>query len=375
MAKVKLFVLIDPDVMNGSTTAAIKGYSATDGGGSSNTLRIDNVPVLKGVDASGEPTWTVAEHLIPHFVSGTNTVKSNGVTYTNVPEFDFIMRPYYNMYDDAPATTKLGYSTFAVTLALDNGINYNKQCKVALDPNIQMNLYLHISRQQIAFSDSCSTQWNSSYYDEGFYGVDNSGYSLSDAGGSWQRAYRNSTTKTTNSDGTAYQDCQYLTDDNFISTLRTACVGGINHGDYFVLTKDITLPATWEPFAFTGHLDGRGHTISFADGTTATALFTDLNGSYEVSAVGEANVHYENKTYVPIQGYRAEIMNVTMQAGKSLLTGTCSGYLFNNTVTSVSTTTQNEQGEDVTTTSGTLFGTLDATYGHVVNCRTLTQNP
>lgn len=367
LARVQLNVLIDSDVKNGSQTAAISGYDSSTGGGSTCSLRVKNVKVMTGVSAAGNPTWDTSSSLIPHFLKGTNSITWNGTTYANVPQYEFILRPiyngnnknpYYKFYDESTSSPIYAQS-FTVSLTLDNGNQYSQECSVALYPNQQITLNIHVAREHVDFNVSTVENWNAVSSSLDYFGTDNGSLSLSDAGGSWQRAYRVGTSGMNVVDGQKYDGTEYLAADNdFIAALKTATVGGEHHGDYFILTGDLTLPSDWTPFEFTGHLDGRGHTIKFAD-SAAHTLFTNLNGSYTITTTGEANVHLENGTQVPIQGYRAEIMNVTMANASSLLSGDCSGYLFNNTVTS----------------PGTLYSTLDATYGHSVNCHTLTSNP
>ena len=58
-------------------------------------------------------------------------------------------------------------------------------------------------------------------------------------------------------------------------------------------------------------------------------LFDGLNGTYEAAA-GTANVHEENNgTLVPLKGYRAELMNVTIKGGHlfSPAATTTTGYV------------------------------------------------
>ena len=43
-------------------------------------------------------------------------------------------------------------------------------------------------------------------------------------------------------------------------------------------------------------------------------LFDGLNGTYDAPK-GTANVHEENGQLVPLMGYRAELMNVTIKGG------------------------------------------------------------
>lgn len=357
LSRVLLNVYIDSDVKNGDNTAIIKGYNATDGGGSACMLRIKDVPTLSGVNSSGNPTWGNVSELIPHFLSGSNSLVYAGTTYSNVPQFDFIIRPIYNYYDDASGTSAITSQSFTISLTLDNGFQYTKTFTKALYPNQQITINLNVSREHVNYDDTMIDSWTTTSTNLDYFGTDNTGFTLSDAGGSWQRAYREGTSSPSLNviDGNKYDGTEYIASvTDFIEALKTAKVGGAHHGDYFILTSDLVLPAEWQAFEFTGHLDGRGHTISFDDGAAHT-LFTSLNGSYDdPTTVGDANIHLENDIYVPIKGYRAEIMNVTMANQSSLISGLCSGYLFN----------------DIVTGTGTLYGTLDSKYGQAVNCQT-----
>ena len=87
-----------------------------------------------------------------------------------------------------------------------------------------------------------------------------------------------------------------------------------------MLDNDITIDVSEFPvdFIFTGHLDGRGHTITLTG--ERGYLFDGLNGTYDVQP-GQANCHLEkdldgNSATIPLSGYRAEVMNLKIKGGK-----------------------------------------------------------
>ena len=315
--------------------------------------------------------------------------KETGLTcinYKQAPCYDLIIQPTYTseamvMYDEAEnidtgnTRKELAARTNGITYVaeLSNGLRYSERIEIDLDAGYQTVVYLRIDREQVDFNQTVAEEWRMVEKADGYYGVNNQhGDRLSIAGGSWQRAYRVGTLDVTITDGSEYtengnpdhyqdqkpgethQDGQYLSEDSWKKAFFEAKEGNKHHGDYFVLTQDITIDVSTIPanFVFTGHLDGRGHTITLTgtrpsdSGTTGGTtgggttpgtptpepvryLFDGLNGTYEAAA-GTANVHEENNgTLVPLKGYRAELMNVTIKGGHlfSPAATTTTGYV------------------------------------------------
>lgn len=385
--------------------------------------------------------------------------KETGLTcinYKQAPCYDLILRPTYTseamvMYDEAEnidtgnTRKELAARTNGITYVaeLSNGLRYSERIEIDLDAGYQTVVYLRIDREQVDFNQTVAEEWRMVEKADGYYGVNNQhGDRLSIAGGSWQRAYRVGKLDVTITDGSAYnengnpdhyqesgethRDGQYLTDAKWMEAFFAATASGKHHGDYFVLTKDITIDVSTIPtnFVFTGHLDGRGHTITLTgtrpsdSGTTGSTtgggteeggttpgegnalseegstsagtgtegagsegsgstgsgttegsgsegstegsgstgstegsgstggtegggttpgtptpeavryLFDGLNGTYEGPA-GTANLHTENGQLVPLMGYRAELMNVTIKGGHlfSPAATTTTGYV------------------------------------------------
>lgn len=331
LAHVRAYILIDPSLTNGVDSEGkpiptkIKGYKSTTAeieankeNATSSEIRFCNVDVLAGVhDVYNSatqlhtltPQWKTERKVIPHFEQELSTFKtydsekktyyegSNGfpsscpsgfteVIYNNVPVYDLIVRPTYTsednvMYDeDLTGTTKkkiaANKNQILFTIALDNGLVYEKQFEFDLDANYETIVHLKISREGVDYNESGSELWVETSKSDDYYGVDNqNGHTLSQAGSSWQRAYYNTTLikdKTNPSedkitDGGFYDETkveedgtpgQYITDATWIKNFAQAYKGGAHHGDYFVLAKDITIDARSFPdnFIFTGHLDG-----------------------------------------------------------------------------------------------------------------------
>ena len=296
--------------------------------------------------------------------------------YGKVPVYDIIVRPTYNkdtdiMYDEKDPNENITNS-IDFTLKLSNGLEYEKRFKFDLNPNQMTVVYLRINREQIDYNTSGAEKWISNAFDDGYYGVNNeNGNRLSLAGGSWQRAYRNSKRSEPDNitDGSDYnedkeedhitgENGQYISDEKWIARFFEAKEGGSHHGDYFILDKDITIPASSIPadFVFTGHLDGRGHTITISaaspgeggegpstrdedigsGGGSASKpyLFAGLNAHYTTaqetaedpkSVIWEANVHKENGKWVPVAGYRAEVLNTTVSGARMFKEGASMG--------------------------------------------------
>ncbi len=320
------------------------------------------------------PTDTEWKDIYAHASFTDDKATYNGKNYTctrygTVPVYDLIVRPTYSSvnnvmydeknYDDASARQDLNAQTNQIDfeLSLSNGLNYTKKFVFDLDANYQTVVYLHISREKVDYNSSGSALWQETIGYDDFYGVNNqNGNTLSYAGSSWQRAFTNVATTSEEhpnpfadevTDGHLYtgdsedEFAQYVSDDKWIEMFIEAYEGGRHHGDYFILHKDISIPAAAFPngFVFTGHLDGQDHTITITEGSYTKKtyhgtdvseevlpgksspyyLFSGLNGKYSTpqesdeSADWDANVHKENGTWVPYKssadGWRAEIIN------------------------------------------------------------------
>ncbi len=202
--------------------------------------------------------------------------------YQRVPIYDVIVRPTYTerdsvMYDeegyytsdktkDEAVISRLYRETngidYEITLA--NGLTYEKRFDFDLNANWQTVVYLTIDRNGVDYDASTSEKWEQTLSNDGYYGPNNDlGHNLSMAGSSWQRAYRNSSISGPVTDGNQYAEPndlgQYVSDAAWIEHFAQAYEGGANHGDYFILDKDITIDASQLPqnFVFTGHLNGR----------------------------------------------------------------------------------------------------------------------
>lgn len=277
------------------------------------------------------------------------------VRYGRVPCYGLIVRPTYTSADQVMYDEDLGGKTAAeyaaqtnqidFDLTLSTGLRYQKSFKFDLDANYQTVVYLRISREQVDYNDSGADYWTAFTGTDGYYGVNNElNHTLSLAGSSWQRAYRNGTAPSGSvTDGSPYgedgeadhlngEDGQYLSDTKWFERLIQARENYPHHGDYFVLDRDITIDASQLPtdFVFTGHLDGRGHTVTLTNTTSRNYLFDGLDADYTTpqetaddptTVTWEANVHKEVRNgityWVPLKGYRAEVMNLTVRNGET----------------------------------------------------------
>ena len=223
--------------------------------------------------------------------------KETGLTcinYKQAPCYDLILRPTYTseamvMYDEAEnidqGTTRkeLAAKKNGITyvVELSNDLRYSERIEIDLDAGYQTVVYLRIDREQVDFNQTVAEEWRMVTKADGYYGVNNQhGDRLSIAGGSWQRAYRMDKLDVPITDGSQYnennvpdhyqkpgethRDGQYLSEDSWKTAFFEATADNKHHGDYFVLTQDITIDVSKIPanFVFTGHLDGRGHTIT-----------------------------------------------------------------------------------------------------------------
>lgn len=256
------------------------------------------------------------------------TAKVTRTNYGKVPVYDLIVRPTYTaentvMYDehnssDQPLSTSEKRALVDLKnkiefeLTLSNGLIYTKEFEFDLNANEQTVVYLRISRESVDYNASGSETWTNKQKDDDWYGIDNQlGHSLSQAGSSWQRAYTYSATVSDDkvTDGGFYNENtvgedgtvgQYVTLATWKKKFAQAYEGGECHGDYFMLTSDISISAKELPdnFVFTGHLDAHGHTITI----TATgqqweewneATTTDYSnvGTTLYTAQNKANVY------------------------------------------------------------------------------------
>ena len=369
LSRVLAYVLIDPDLKT-----SIKD----------NIISFENVKVLQKVEGT-TPKWTTARKVVPHSMGRSGSVnkkleqtdenflvfrnttsntfvyptddawtnvkkaydnnKENSgyeeINYGKVPCFDIIVRPTYTssalvMYDEDMSNdmnaAKYAAETNSIDFVVDlvNGLSYHKTFKFDLDANYQTAVFLRISREKVDYQTMGSELWQQYEATDGYYGVDNDlNHRLSLAGGSWQRAYRNSSFEPGITDGDFYKE-QYVDGTKWIGMFKNAVMPtdtikanilSDNHwGDYFVLDNDITINTSNLPsdFIFTGHLDGRGHTITLTG--ERGYLFDGLNGTYDVQP-GQANCHLEkdldgNSATIPLKGYRAEVMNLKIKGGK-----------------------------------------------------------
>lgn len=383
LSRVLAYVLIDPDL-----NTSIKD----------DIISFENVKVLEKVEGT-TPKWTTARKVVPHSMGTSGSVnkkleqtdenflvfrnttsntfvyptddawanvkaaydnnKENSgyeeINYGKVPCFDIIVRPTYTssalvMYDEDMSNgmnaAKYADETNSIDFVVDlvNGLSYHKTFKFDLDANYQTAVFLRISREKVDYQTMGSELWQQYEATDGYYGVDNDlNHRLSLAGGSWQRAYRNSSFDPEITDGDFYKE-QYVDDDTWIGMFKNAVMPtdtikanilNDNHwGDYFVLDNDITINTSNLPsdFIFTGHLDGRGHTIVLTG--ERGYLFDGLNGTYDVQP-GQANCHLEkdldgNSATIPLSGYRAEVMNLKIKGGKLFKeNATITGIVYN----------------------------------------------
>lgn len=209
--------------------------------------------------------------------------------YTSVPVYDVIVRPTYKTTDDVMYDEEGYYNddktvnqstlttlvqkenSIEFEMTLNNDLVYTKKFDFDLNANQQTIVYITIDRESIDYDESTSEKWISTNTTDNYYGVNNDlGHNMSMAGSSWQRAFRNSSYNPGVTDGNDYgaQENgeyvgQYVDNATWIKAFAQACESGVHHGDYFILDDDITIDARLLPehFVFTGHLDGRGHTI------------------------------------------------------------------------------------------------------------------
>lgn len=255
--------------------------------------------------------------------------------YDRVPVYDIIVRPTYTendsvMYDEAGYynsdkskndTNIENYckqiNSIDFEMTLESGLTYEKHFEFDLNANWQTVVYLTVDREGVDYDASTIEKWEENPSNDGYYGPNNDIFhNLSNAGSSWQRAYRIKGTGNPNpwvTDGNKYEEPnnygQYVQESEWIKHFAQAYKGGENHGDYFILDKDITIKASDLPtgFVFTGHLDGHGrdgkcHTITFEGGgqwAVATMYDESQLPLYVKSSSGEYTKYTLPDLYIP----------------------------------------------------------------------------
>ena len=261
LSRVLAYVLIDPDLKTSIKDTIIS---------------FENVKVLEKVEGT-TPKWTTARKVVPHsmgtsgsvnkkleqtdenflvfrnttsntFVYPTDDAWANvkaaydansescgyeEINYGKVPCFDIIVRPTYTssalvMYDEdmsnGMTAAKYAAETNSIDFVVDlvNGLSYNKTFKFDLDANYQTAVFLRISREKVDYQTMGSELWQQYEATDGYYGVDNDlNHRLSLAGGSWQRAYRNSSFEYGITDGDFYKE-QYVAGTKWIEMFKNA---------------------------------------------------------------------------------------------------------------------------------------------------------
>ncbi|MBQ0019452.1 MAG: hypothetical protein KBT39_02915 [Bacteroidales bacterium] len=305
-----------------------------------------------------------------------NGVNSNYTQqmYHRVPIYDVIVRPTYTnednvMYDEAgyynddktPNTVNIkNYAKeknqIEFEMTLNNGLIYTKKFEFDLNANQQTVVYITIDRESIDYDDSAAETWTALDTYDGYYGVNNDlNHNMSIAGSSWQRAvtYTASEPQHSVTDGNFYDDSrvdagdlgQYFSDTNqWIEEFAKANMGGTRQGHYFVLDTDITIDATKLPdnFVFTGHLDGRGHTITLSNtGKPVYKTATSIN-----SQLYTKNVSSYVAYTIPSQLYTRVLIPATYYSEEEIVKIEGVGYV-KSTVTDNGNGTYTANGESV----------------------------
>ena len=267
-----------------------------------------------------DPLWSTINGYT--FVDGKTTDGAYEQTiYGKVPVYDLIVRPTYTsqsavMFDeDLTNETKKTLADrtnqidFEVTL--NNGLQYSKTFNFDLDANYETVVYLHINRERVDYNSSGSVLWQETVGYDDYYGVNNQNENnLSFAGSGWQRAYTNNNTNYSVTDGHYYlQDdedkyAQYVDDATWIEMFRLAYEGGLHHGDYFILDKNISIPAAALPenFVFTGHLDGQDHTITLTNDSYTPVLTRAYDEFVEYTGEGTKYIQLPDGSYQVYNG-------------------------------------------------------------------------
>lgn len=363
LARVLAYILIDSALGEDVT---IKGYTSPVEDPLTSHIRFSNVDVLSGV-RDGKPQWKTARKVVPHFVEekqdfvlfynpekktyfyptdpewasleASRPAGYERYEYKTVPVYDLIVRPTYTsektvMYDEKAGVSDSDTNQIDFEVTLSNDLQYTRRFVFDLDANHETIVYLRIGPKTVDYNSSGSEKWIETVRDDDYYGTDNpdpEDHNLSHAGSSWQRAYKVGRLDVAETDGQDYDVTQYVDEAAWIAMFSEAHEGGSHHGDYFILTKDMTIPfeALPENFVFTGHLDGLDHTLTFTGFGSGEVVFDGVNGAYDAKE-GEANVHLEKGFLVPTPGWRAELINTKFVLDEGTLLGTSvTGYIHN----------------------------------------------
>lgn len=340
-----------------SSKNAKEELAATDDDAANNFIVYTHVRDNKKYYPRDGQKWLTAHQLYREKAgaTGNDPVADNKITnaetsgytrqmYKRVPIYDIIVRPTYAadnmvMYDEegyyyadkTPNKTVITglanqKNSIEFEMTLGTGLIYKKKFEFDLNANQQTVVYLTVDREGINYDDSASELWISNNKTDGYYGIDNQlGHNLSKAGSSWQRAVRYGTAPVDNvTDGNFYQDetegdvsGQYFnTPSKWVEEFAKAYWGGARHGDYFILDKDITIDVTKLPdnFVFTGHLDGRGHTITLinTDGKKVYKPAESIENLYVETTSGYSTYTIPTlytRTWVEEQKYSQEEAN------------------------------------------------------------------
>lgn len=331
LARVEAYVLIEKSLGDNIT---LKGYDKTATDATETKLRFCNVGTLNYVNSEGYPIWQEELKAVPHYLGEKEIVvytdkttrelifpssetewkaadddfKANGdnskfscTNYGLCPYYDLVVRPTYTvptsgsnvMYDEEnPTAEKKNQIDFELTLS--NDLEYEKHFEFDLNANAETVVYLRVTPERIDYNSAGSRLWKSETYSQDYYGVEHTDHDLSTAGSSWQRAYTYTNSQLTPdevSDGTQYNNTQYVNKETFITLMKKACKDGDCDGKYFILTDNITIDASVfdDSFVFTGHLDGLDHTITLTN-SNRDVLFQNLSADAEV-----LNVKYKKE--------------------------------------------------------------------------------
>lgn len=288
-----------------------------------------------------ETKWLEAHNAYRANPTGSGYTRS---TYVRVPVYDVIVRPTYTandsvMYDEAnyynadksKNTTTINAlraeaNSIDFEMTLESGLTYSKRFEFDLNANWQTVVYLTVDREGVDYDASTSEKWEQVMGNDGYYGPNNDlGHNLSMAGSSWQRAYRNSRLDVNVTDGNQYgqrEDLgQYVSDKAWIEHFAQAYQGGANHGDYFVLDKDITIDASQLPqnFKFTGHLDGRGYTITFTGASDGWAESTLYNEEHLYNTKSESDEFHCPDLYIPVEIAQSKRSRAGIEMGDDMM--------------------------------------------------------
>ena len=156
--------------------------------------------------------------------------------------------------------------------------------------------------------------------------------------------------------GTETDPYRIQTAEDWVEMQAQAAVYDNYTGVWFSLTASITLPEAYEPFGFSGNLDGGGHSItvqipmSKEDGKRSRGLFSGITGGGKGAAVRNLTIEGSVTTYQYAGG----------------LAGTITGSVTLENVVNRASVTENGIGYGV---AGGLCGEYRATTLTVKNCR------